>query len=127
MRGFRALVGEDGGMEATELLAKVRDSITVKQVFGEPIERDGATILPVARVHGGAGGGGGGKEERRGDGAGFGLSVRPAGVFVISDGKVSWQPAVNVNLIVLGGQVAGIVLILVIRSIVRLSVRGRNR
>jgi uncharacterized spore protein YtfJ len=114
-------------MEVTELLSKVRDSLTVKQVFGEPIERDGVMILPVARVQGGAGGGGGRSEQGRGDGMGYGLSARPAGVFVINHGKVSWQPAVDVNRIVLGSQVAGIVLALVIRSIVRSLRHGRDR
>lgn len=106
-------------MDASELLSKVRDSMTVSKVFGEPIERGGVTIVPVARVRGGAGGGSGGDGDQRGDGSGFGLSVSPAGVYVIRDDRVNWQPAVDVNRIVLGGQIAGIVLFLVIRSIVR--------
>ena len=40
-------------------LRGTRDAMTVKGVFGEAYELDGVTIIPVARVSGGAGGGGG--------------------------------------------------------------------
>ena len=33
--------------------------MSVHRVFGEPYEKDGATIIPVAKVAGGAGGGSG--------------------------------------------------------------------
>lgn len=35
------------------------DILSVKRVFGEPFERGGLTIIPVAKVMGGSGGGGG--------------------------------------------------------------------
>ena len=87
-----------------------------KQVFGEPIERDGAVFLPAARVRGG--GGGGGDTEGNG-GAGIGLTAKPAGMFVIRDGDAQWRPAVDVNRIVLGTQIVAIVALLVIRSILK--------
>ena len=87
-----------------------------KQVFSEPIERDGATFLPAANVRGG--GGGGGDTDGNG-GAGFGLTARPAGMYVIRDGNAVWQPAIDVNRIVLGTQVVAIVALLVVRSILR--------
>jgi len=79
-------------MNPSELLHGVRDAISVRRVFGEPIERDGVVVVPVARVSGG-GGGGGDKDDN--GGGGFGLSGRPAGVYVIKDGSVSWRPAVD--------------------------------
>ena len=115
-------------MEVAELLSQVRDSITVKRVFGEPIERDGATIVPVARVRGGGGGGRGEQgDNRHGQGMGFGVWAGPAGVYVIRDGQVSWQPAVDVNRIVLGGQLAAVTLFLVIRSLGKARARRRTR
>ena len=48
-------------MSWSQLLDTVRDSMTVRRVFGDPYERDGATVIPAARVRG-AGGGGGGKD-----------------------------------------------------------------
>jgi uncharacterized spore protein YtfJ len=41
-----------------EILGGARDAITVRRVYVEPIEQDGATIVPAAAVRGGGGGGG---------------------------------------------------------------------
>jgi uncharacterized spore protein YtfJ len=79
-------------MNPEELLHGVRDAVSVRRVFGEPIEQDGVVVIPVAKV--GGGGGGGGDSEGNG-GGGFGLGGRPAGVYVIKDGQVSWRPAVD--------------------------------
>lgn len=74
-------------MEYTELLAEVKDAITVKRVYGDPIEKDGMTVIPVASVRGGGGGGGGNDAaDAGGSGAGFGFTARPAGVYVLRDG-----------------------------------------
>jgi uncharacterized spore protein YtfJ len=85
-------------MKVTELVTTVRDAITVSRVFAEPYETDGVTVIAAATVAGG-GGGGGGHDERgqQGEGGGFGVSARPAGAYVIRDGRVRWRPAVDVN------------------------------
>ena len=46
-------------MDIHEVLNHARDAMTVKRVFGDPYEKDGVTVIPVANVMGGAGGGGG--------------------------------------------------------------------
>jgi hypothetical protein len=49
-------------------------------------------------VAGGAGGGGGHDERgQEGEGGGFGVRARPAGAYVIKNGRVWWRPAVDVN------------------------------
>ena len=115
-------------MEPNEVLQQARDTLTVRRVFGEPIERDGILVVPVARVFGGAGAGTGegdtGKDEdeRRhgsGSGGGWGAVAHPVGVYVISGGNVRWVPALNLNQIILGGQIAAVVGLLVLRSIVK--------
>jgi uncharacterized spore protein YtfJ len=92
-----------------EILEGAREAITVRRVFGDPVERDGTTVVPAAAVRGG--GGGGGDSEGNG-GAGFGVSASPAGVYVIADGKVSWRPAVNPNRIMLGWQLVSALAVL---------------
>jgi uncharacterized spore protein YtfJ len=89
-------------MKTTELVSTLRDAMTVSRVFGQPYERDGVTVIPAASVRGGAGGGNGRKADtsEEGEGGGMGLVARPAGAYVIKDGRVSWQPAVDVNRIV---------------------------
>jgi uncharacterized spore protein YtfJ len=106
-------------MRAEEMLGQVRDTLTVRRVFGEPYERDGALVVPVARVAGVGGGGGGGTPTEGGSGGGFVLEARPVGVYVIHDGEVSWRPAVDVTRIALGGQLVAVVALLVARSVIR--------
>lgn len=96
--------------------ANVLEGMHVKRVFGDPIERDGALFIPAAKVRGG--GGGGGDTEGNG-GAGFGITAKPAGMYVIRDGTATWQPALDLNRVILGGQIVGIVALLVLRSILR--------
>ena len=111
-------------MDIRELLAQAQDAMSVKRVFGDPYERDGVTIIPVAKISGGAGGGSGeGETQGRGWGGGFGVSARPAGVYVIKGGQVTWQPALDVNRIILGGQLVAIAMLLVIRAIVQARAR----
>jgi uncharacterized spore protein YtfJ len=52
-------------MEVQDVIAQARDTLTVKRVFGEPYEKDGVTIIPAARIQGGAGGGSGEDPQRR--------------------------------------------------------------
>jgi uncharacterized spore protein YtfJ len=88
-------------MNISDLL-KTSDAISVRRVFGEPYEKDGLTIVPVAVVAGGGGGGEGHDEEKHqgGEGGGFGMAGRPAGAYVIRGSEVKWEPAVDVNRIV---------------------------
>jgi uncharacterized spore protein YtfJ len=83
-------------MKVEELLSKARDSMSVSTVYGPPVDQDGITVIPAARVVGGGGGGTGHDEGGpEGEGGGFGMTAKPAGAYVIDHGKVSWQPAVD--------------------------------
>ena len=99
-----------------EILGGARDAITVRRVFGEPIEQEGVTIIPAAAVRGG--GGGGGDSEGNG-GGGFGVSARPIGAYVIRDGEVRWRPAVDVNRLMLGWQIVSALAVLMLRPLLR--------
>jgi uncharacterized spore protein YtfJ len=85
-------------MKIEELVTTARDAVTVRKVFAEPYEKDGVTVIVAATVSGGAGGGGGHDERgQEGQGGGFAVVARPAGAYLIKDGKASWRPAVDVN------------------------------
>ncbi len=89
-------------MQFNTMIGKAQDAITVRTVFGEPIEKDDVTIIPAARVVGGIGGGDGtDRDGKHGEGGGFGIRAYPAGVYVIRKGRVRWLPAVDPNRIVL--------------------------
>jgi len=62
------------------------DTLTVRRVFGEPYTANGVTIIPVAKVWGGAGGGAGQDERPARDGTD---SVESAGA---PDGAVETDP-----------------------------------
>jgi uncharacterized spore protein YtfJ len=108
-------------MDVQDVIAQARDTLTVKRVFGEPYEKDGVTVIPAARVQGGAGGGSGEdpQGQGKGSGSGFGMTARPVGAFIIRDGELSWRPAVDVNRIVLGGQLVAVAALLTVRAIIR--------
>jgi uncharacterized spore protein YtfJ len=83
-----------------ELIDKAKDLITVHQVFGDPIERNGVTIIPAAVVRGAGGGGGGASAADSGEGLGFAVASRPSGTFVIRGDQVEWRPAVDVTRVI---------------------------
>jgi uncharacterized spore protein YtfJ len=97
-------------VKVDEALSGARDAITVKKVFGEPVEKDGVTVIPVAMV---GGGGGGGSDVEGNGGAGFGLVAKPAGAYVVKDGEVTWKPAESPNARALGWQLVTVFAIFV--------------
>ena len=110
-------VGKPLGM--LDSVQEVIDSAQAGKVFGAPIERDGMTVVPVAKVKGGGGGGGatqGAHAGESGGGAGVGIMAKPLGVFVIREGKVTWQPALDLNKVILGGQVVLALALLTLRT-----------
>ncbi len=100
-------------MNVDELLSGARDAISVRRVYGDPVEQDGVVLVPAAAV--GGGGGGGGDGEYNG-GAGFGLRARPVGAYVIRDGDVAWKPAIDPFRLTVGWQVVGALLALALWS-----------
>lgn len=113
-------------METFEPGRAVADLLTVRRVFGEPVREDGVTVIPVARVMGGSGGGGSsspaarsteggaGGAEASGSGGGLGIQVRPLGVYVVRGSEVTWQPALDLQRIITGGQAVGALAILTV-------------
>ena len=84
-------------------LAENARSIGVKSVYGEPIELDGVTLVPVAIVkYGFAAGGGGGDDEAADAGGGVGVGVSmPIGAYISSGGTVRFEPNV-ISLLMVG-------------------------
>ncbi|HEY0606061.1 MAG TPA: spore germination protein GerW family protein [Herpetosiphonaceae bacterium] len=117
-------------MSMFDMLKQAGSAMAVRQVFGEPYERDGVTIIPVARVMGGGGAGAGNNrddgEHGGGEGGGFGMAAAPAGVYVIRDGQVRWEPALDINRIVLGGQIVAIALLLMARPLIQAWLKRRT-
>jgi uncharacterized spore protein YtfJ len=75
----------------------VGDKANVSSVFGEPVEREGLTVIPVARARFGFGGGGGGSEGApegeggAGGGGGGGAMVTPVGYIEVRAGSAEFK------------------------------------
>jgi uncharacterized spore protein YtfJ len=109
-------------MDVLNAIEQARDSVTVRRVYGKPIERGDVTVIPAAAVQGGAGGGSGTTPDGAasgpgsGSGAGWGMRARPVGAYVLRDGELSWQSALDLNRVILGGQVVAVVALLTLRT-----------
>ena len=83
-------------MNDKSFVERIGDIIQVhanaKQVYGEPVERDGTTIIPVARVQWGFGGGGLGRGAVERGGGGGGARATAIGYIELRDGKSEFRP-----------------------------------
>src|ERR1044072_679479 len=66
-------------------------------VFGEPVERDGITVIPVAKARWGFGGGKGHRKDEDGAGGGGGVQVTPVGFIEIRDQAATFRPIRTVS------------------------------
>lgn len=75
----------------------------VSLIYGEPIIMDNKRILPVAKVNYFVGGGGGGgftdeqNASGQGEGAGGAFSIKPVGVYEITEENVKFKPILPIN------------------------------
>jgi uncharacterized spore protein YtfJ len=111
-------------MRVMDVVSEAKNAMRASEVFGTPYEKNGITIIPAAKISGGAGGGGDQQNPQAG-GVGFGVSSRPVGAFVIKDGDVRWQPALDLNRVIMMGQVVAIVALLTARAIVKATMKRR--
>jgi uncharacterized spore protein YtfJ len=70
-------------------------------VFGEPVARDGITVIPVAKARWGFGGGAGQRKDESGQedgaGGGGGVQVTPVGFIEIKNNEASFRPIRTVS------------------------------
>lgn len=83
-------------MAEQTLIERIAEQVQIhanaKQVYGEPVERDGTTIIPVARVQWGFGGGGIGRGAVERGGGGGGARAYPSGFIELRGGKAEFRP-----------------------------------
>jgi len=109
-------------MNTTEMLAKIGESLgttaTVRSVFGDPIQVEGKTVVPVAKVAYGFGAGGGQGPGKHGNGSGTapeggggggGVRAYPAGALEITQAGTRFIPFTDYRWAV-GSFAAGVLL-----------------
>ncbi|TFC53138.1 hypothetical protein E3T26_14200 [Cryobacterium sp. TMT1-21] len=103
-----------------EKLAEISRSAGVKSAYGDPVQIDGVSMVPVALVYYGFGGGEGESEDKgSGTGGGGGGASLPIGAYVRSGGTLRFEPNV-ISLLAVGIPfvwVAGKALARVIRAL----------
>src|SRR5207302_9542355 len=117
-------VHERAAMRAMDVINEAKGAMRASEVSRTPYEKNAVTIIPATKIAGGAGGGGDEGQPQAG-GVAFGVSSRPVGAFVIKGSDVSWQPALDLNRIILMGQVVAIVALLTARAIVKGATKRR--
>jgi len=77
-------------------------------IFGDPVERDGLTVIPVASALWGFGGGVGQRKHAEGGGGGGGMQITPVGFIELKNGAAEFRPIrrVSFNWIIAGGLAA---------------------
>jgi uncharacterized spore protein YtfJ len=70
----------------------IQTNANARQIFGDPIERNGATIIPVARVQWGFGGGGLGHGSSERGGGGGGARATAIGYIEVREGSSEFKP-----------------------------------
>ncbi len=82
-------------MDPQRAFKTLRKALSAGTVYGEPVERDGVTVIPAATVLGGGGLGGNDAspdgEQAAAFGGGYGLMAWPSGAIEIRDGAVRWH------------------------------------
>ena len=77
--------------EARQVIGSLETDPEAARVFGEAYTTaDGTTVIPVTNVRGAS-------------------SAKPAGAFVIKDGKAAWVPAVDAGRVAMMGILVGLV------------------
>ena len=103
----------------------VGNSATAATVFGDPVERGGITVIPVAKARWGVGGGAGSNpsdaSRGEGTGGGAGVAVTPIGYIEVKDGRARFRPIYDPALLVRLLVAAGFVAMLVLRGVRRLA------
>ncbi len=102
------------------LAHRIGGGVRVTTIFGEPVEKDGITVIPVARARwgfsGGSSSGGNTSENQKGEGMGGvgGVKVSPAGYVEVKNGRARfhpiYDPAMVTQIIVASGVVAALLL-----------------
>jgi len=97
--------------EALSRLSRIDEKATVRTVFGEPIQKNGRIIIPVAKVAYGFGFGGGRnvekeqqeEESNEGAGGGGGVWVRPVAILEVNERETRIRPIVDVTRVAVAG------------------------
>jgi uncharacterized spore protein YtfJ len=102
------------------LAEKLGTAANSATIYGEPVERDGVTVIPVAKAAYGFGGGEGNGTEGKGTGSGGGggMVLTPVGYIEIKDGATRFRTIRDPQMVVKVVAIGSLALFLTTKSIV---------
>ncbi len=112
----------DGAAAAIERIAeRLGSSARARAVFGDPVARDGVTVIPVAKARWGFGGGAGKgrRPQEEGGGAGGGMAITPVGYIEVRGGEAKYRPVFDLARVIPGGLVGFAVAAWIVRRLFR--------
>lgn len=92
------MLGQQKAIETKEmsfierLAHQIGITANAKCIYADPVERDGVTVIPVAKAVYGFGGGSGRKDSEEGGGGGGGAALTPVGYIEIKNGATRFRP-----------------------------------
>ncbi|MDX5422070.1 MAG: hypothetical protein LPK07_15025 [Hymenobacteraceae bacterium] len=90
------------------------------RIYGAPIERNGTTVVPVARASYGFGGGSGSKASEEGMGGGGGVSLTPIGYIEMKDGSTRFRSIRDPQTVMKIVAISGLFTFLTVKSLTKL-------
>ena len=115
-------------MTAIDVVAQAREALSVKRVFGEPYQRNGITLIPVARIKEhvahlpvprGEAGPLRAVPSLFGRGADVRMSAKPLGVYVLRGDRVTFKPVSDARCVMCMGGALAVLSLLAARSVRR--------
>ncbi|MCC9136768.1 spore germination protein GerW family protein [Pontibacter silvestris] len=86
-------------------------------IYGEAVERNGVTVIPVSKAMYGFGGGTGAKPDGEGSGAGGGIAIIPVGYIEMKEGNTRFRTIRDPQTIIKIVAIGGLTTLLIARSI----------
>ncbi|PRY10163.1 sporulation protein YtfJ [Pontibacter ummariensis] len=117
----------EGGATQKTFVERIAENLggvaNAERVYGNPVERDGLTIIPVAKAQFGFGGGAGKKAGEEGSGGGGGISLTPIGYIEMKQGNSQFRPIRDQQTLLKVIAVGGLLALLTVRSLTKLLKR----
>jgi uncharacterized spore protein YtfJ len=108
------------------VMGRLFDTAKVDAVFGQPVERGNATVIPCSEVSVGFGfGSGGGPVDEKGNqvgggvGAGGGARGRPIAAIIVTQDGVRVEPIMDLTKVALAGMTTGTFMLLWLIRLIR--------
>jgi uncharacterized spore protein YtfJ len=118
--------GQDAKKRKISFVERVAERLglyaSAKAVYADPVEHEGVTVIPVAKLRWGFGGGSGRKPGKHGKGGGGGMQAAPLGYIEIKQGQTQFKPIrdpMTLVPIVAAGGVAGWIILRSLRKLIR--------